>query len=645
MSFRKQFTSITIYSVVIVFLMSGWLSHATPNGIVPYRILTPDIQENYFDVSGLDKYFVNSNVEQHLNHSASNNCIDVEPLECNHTPENIIDGDASCGDDFYNDAFAVYKFDRSFDGNGDDADIVYLKTNNFACCGEILVNPKSGNKCYDLTIAGPKGPGIEVVEGGTVDAANCDFSYLMSDCGNAPVVATINCVHSQHEEVSHKITFLGSTMADDDGYVYWYYKVENKINECQAVKGISHLSFGLLSQEVCCVPEATCLLEDVDLECQADFPPTETDIYSVFNVLSDCGQELTMEFEEVENEDTAEPGYELIQSITRTYTLFADGVQLAQCVQTLRNFYELPSYTRGDGLIPDDFNIEISGCMPEFENPLIISGTAPNLLTTCLGATRSNNLLVANGTFTEESTDCDWTILVEIYITNALGDLALAYSGTISGADDTPPVLTHTNSEMYPDGFDFGCEEPVEPTFIATDNCSDNLVPTVTPGEIVVDGCNRSQTWTATASDDCETPAEPISVTYNWIDAPAITYDILPQDATVSACDYTDGDFAQWVEDQETALNLGGGCEPMLSSDLGERTANACGDEITVTWTITDTCIDPIMASATYTITAPPAITYDILPQDATVSACDYTDGDFAQWVEDQETALNLGGG
>ncbi|WP_242093452.1 T9SS type A sorting domain-containing protein, partial [Aestuariivivens sediminicola] len=43
-------------------------------------------------------------------------------------------------------------------------------------------------------------------------------------------------------------------------------------------------------------------------------------------------------------------------------------------------------------------------------------------------------------------------------------------------------------------------------------------------------------------------------------------------------------------------------CDPQLSNDAGEQMPDACGDSITVTWTITDTCIEPITASATFTI-------------------------------------------
>ncbi|MFO7722507.1 MAG: VCBS repeat-containing protein, partial [Bacteroidales bacterium] len=112
------------------------------------------------------------------------------------------------------------------------------------------------------------------------------------------------------------------------------------------------------------------------------------------------------------------------------------------------------------------------------------------------------------------------------------------------------------------------------------------------------------------------------------------------------------GNYFVYYTQSGCTVHLGGGCDPQLSSDAGEvMLADFCeGDVVTVTWTVTDLCIDDIVVSADFTITAAPAITYDVLPQDASYSACEFEDqaeaiAAFNAWVDAQETNLNLGGG
>ncbi|HAD12748.1 MAG TPA: hypothetical protein DCF33_09960 [Saprospirales bacterium] len=50
----------------------------------------------------------------------------------------------------------------------------------------------------------------------------------------------------------------------------------------------------------------------------------------------------------------------------------------------------------------------------------------------------------------------------------------------------------------------------------ASDNCDGAIQPVCEAGEVISNDCNRSQTFTLTATDDCGNDAQ-CSVTYTWI--------------------------------------------------------------------------------------------------------------------------------
>ena len=126
------------------------------------------------------------------------------------------------------------------------------------------------------------------------------------------------------------------------------------------------------------------------------------------------------------------------------------------------------------------------------------------------------------------------------------------------------------------------------------------------------DGGAIEVTWTIT--DLCLDPDITYSATYTLDAAPAVTA-TEPSDATASSCDFADQtavdtDFATWVSDQTTAIGVGGGCSPSISNDAPTSGPTHCdGGDITVTWTITDLCLDPdITYTATYILDAAPAV-------------------------------------
>ena len=90
------------------------------------------------------------------------------------------------------------------------------------------------------------------------------------------------------------------------------------------------------------------------------------------------------------------------------------------------------------------------------------------------------------------------------------------FTHTIKVVDTEKPVIT-TSAE---NNADFGCnpEAIAAPEFEGTDNCAGNISSniTVTEGEVIEEGCKRTQTWTATYTDACGNAADPVSITYTW---------------------------------------------------------------------------------------------------------------------------------
>ncbi|MGE5424527.1 MAG: hypothetical protein ACM3N9_04135 [Syntrophothermus sp.] len=75
-----------------------------------------------------------------------------------------------------------------------------------------------------------------------------------------------------------------------------------------------------------------------------------------------------------------------------------------------------------------------------------------------------------------------------------------------------PQIISSANSSL------FGCNATfTDPIFSGTDNCMGSFVPdVVTTGPISANGCDFTQSWTATFTDACNNPATPVVVTYSW---------------------------------------------------------------------------------------------------------------------------------
>ncbi len=111
------------------------------------------------------------------------------------------------------------------------------------------------------------------------------------------------------------------------------------------------------------------------------------------------------------------------------------------------------------------------------------------------------------------SDGCMRTQVFTVLVTNAC-DATASCDVTYTWKEDLiDPVLAN-----LPMGGDLGCNPtpPVCDTGVtASDNCDGVLEVTCTPGEIVVDGCYRSQTFTYSAVDTCLNDAS-ADVTYTW---------------------------------------------------------------------------------------------------------------------------------
>ncbi|WP_396600968.1 gliding motility-associated C-terminal domain-containing protein [Algibacter sp. R77976] len=162
--------------------------------------------------------------------------------------------------------------------------------------------------------------------------------------------------------------------------------------------------------------------------------------------------------------------------------------------------------------------------------------------------------------------------------------------------------------------------------------------------------------WTIT--DLCETIN--LSATYTFTQPDGINFTD-PSSVSTNACDFDnddpsiaqanlDADIAAWVTAQNDIItnSLSGG-SPSVSNDYTNQSIDLCtGGSITINWTIDDIC-ETINRSATYTVTAPVAITYTA-PANASSDACDYTDQNaldtaFNNWVSAQTTAFNIANG
>ena len=233
-------------------------------------------------------------------------------------------------------------------------------------------------------------------------------------------------------------------------------------------------------------------------------------------------------------------------------------------------------------------NAPTNGCISDAPE-----GPSVDLVAAGIQVFHDEGVITAIKSIEVSGTDCEWvvTYTYDIYCN---GMYLFSIPQVYVGGDDIPPTLT-TQSE----GGELGCNPETIPTpeFDADDNCGD-IDPMVTAGDIVEDGCFRSQTFTATATDACGNQAEPIEITYTWtsdLEAPVIETDsedadlgCNPETLPVPSFSATDncGDVVVMVVPGEIIAD---GC--FRSQTYTANVSDACGNQaepesVTYTWTV-----------------------------------------------------------
>lgn len=133
------------------------------------------------------------------------------------------------------------------------------------------------------------------------------------------------------------------------------------------------------------------------------------------------------------------------------------------------------------------------------------------------------------------------------------------------------------------------------------------------------------------ATDDCGQTGNCTALFV--VDAPPTLVLSCPIDATEASCqDQTaiDAAFAAWLG----TVTYSGGCNATISDD-NTGAPDACGGSTTVTWTLTDDCGASRSCSATFTVTAAPALSLTC-PVNQSESSCQTQsaiDAAFAAWL------------
>lgn len=215
---------------------------------------------------------------------------------------------------------------------------------------------------------------------------------------------------------------------------------------------------------------------------------------------------------------------------------------------------------------------------------------------------------------------------------------AVTCTTSFTVSDNTAPVFADCPTEPR----DLGCNPvtlPNEAMAIAnagtvTDNCNANPTVTATGGSISSTGCDRTQTWTVTASDGTNTAQ--CVVEYEWQESSAMTINC-PDPVDLEAC--TDlatiqTTYNTWVAD----FSYSGGCG--VTTNIGDIPAlpansNCDGVNLSFTYTVTDICGENETCTSTFVVAASPAVVLTCA-SDQTEDACQTQaaiDAAFATWL------------
>ncbi len=247
------------------------------------------------------------------------------------------------------------------------------------------------------------------------------------------------------------------------------------------------------------------------------------------------------------------------------------------------------------------------------------------------------------------------------------GSTSVTY--TVTSDCDTEVVCTKTFTVNPAPALVVNCPSSVDEDACISESDAQNAFNTWLTGFSVTGGCNAvsnglenavlpelcggSITLNFAASDECGQEGS-CSATFTILEAPDVTYSN-PSDETVTSCSFADqgevdNDFASWVIAQTAAINVGGGCDPMITDDSEDQDIPALceGGSAMVTWTITDDCFTTSV-SAVYTLNTLNTVGVS-QPSNTSVSSCLYADQSeveaaFNDWVAEQSANIDPTGG
>ena len=243
---------------------------------------------------------------------------------------------------------------------------------------------------------------------------------------------------------------------------------------------------------------------------------------TIAELYSDCG-EVTVTHEDV-------PTIGCSWSIVRTYTIkdACGNTVTPSPTQTISGSDQTAPALVGEW--PADITGQ-NNCFANADISGLLSDEAVKALYEDCG-----DITVTHTDSEKETSDCGWTITRTYTISDKCQSVTNTMS--VSGSDQTAPVITTLAQNA-----DFGNNpDIIAPIFEVSDNCDNSVEVKVTTKGVEGESCNKSQTWTATATDVCGNEADPVVITYTWVEdteAPIITD--LPEEvaANVSACEFS----------------------------------------------------------------------------------------------------------
>ena len=177
-----------------------------------------------------------------------------------------------------------------------------------------------------------------------------------------------------------------------------------------------------------------------------------------------------------------------------------------------------------------------------------------------------------------------------------------------------------------------------------THNLEDRQISLAEGGSITVE-------WTI--NEQCE-PLEDMAATFTVIIPEEVTVND-PENKIITNCMYAsqselDAAINAWVTAETAALQAGisGGCEPQVTHSYSGESFSLCdGGSVSVQWTITDRIDTVKQVSASFSTTAPEAMTYT-QPNDAVHNACNFSHQlvvkeTIANWIKQETAALKAG--